>query len=171
MKRVNWLSGLIVVTLILDQITKYIVHSKFFLGESRVVIDSFFSFTFVKNPGVAFGFMASAPENIRRPLLLAIPLIACVWLAVLIWQNRKSDNWLLGLAYALIFSGAFGNLIDRFFLGYVVDFFDFYWKDAHFPAFNIADSCISIAAVLLILDFILEFIKSKKKENCECCRH
>lgn len=170
MKRVSWLSSLIVVTLILDQISKYIVRVNFIVGESRSVLDSFFSFTYVKNPGVAFGFMATAPEQIRRPILLAIPVIACVWLAVLIWQNRKSDNWLLGLAYALIFSGALGNLIDRFILGYVVDFFDFYWKDAHFPAFNIADSCISIAAVLLILDFLLELKKSKKKESSECCR-
>jgi signal peptidase II len=169
MKRVKWLSALIIFTLIADQVTKYLVRAHFFLGDSKAILDSIFSLTYVRNPGVAFGFLATAPDNIRRPVLLAIPLIACVWLGVLIWQNRKSNNWILGLAYALIFSGAMGNLIDRFFLGYVVDFFDFYWGDAHFPAFNIADSCKSIAAALLILDFLLELKKNKKKETGECC--
>lgn len=171
MKRVGWLSFSILFLIVLDQVTKYIVRANFFPGDTKTVIASFFSFTYVRNPGVAFGFLADAPEQIRKPILLAIPLIACIWLAVLIWQNRKSSNLLLGVAYALIFAGAFGNLIDRFFLGYVVDFFDFYWKSSHFPAFNIADSCISIAAALLILDFILESRKPSKKDNCECCRH
>ena len=171
MKRVGWLSFSIVALLILDQITKFVVRTNFFPGESKSVFASFFSFTYVKNPGVAFGFLAEAPEAWRRPLLLAIPLIACIWLAVLIWQNRKSPNWLLGVSYALIFAGALGNLIDRFYLGFVVDFFFFFFKSSHFPAFNIADSCISVAAALLILDFILEYRRTSKKGKCECCHH
>ena len=171
MKRVAWLSSLIVLMIGLDQLTKYLVRLYFFPNESKAIFSSFFSLTYVRNPGVAFGFLATAPENIRRPLLVLIPVVACIWLSVLIWQNRKTDNWLLGLAYALIFAGAFGNLIDRFALNYVVDFFDFFWGNAHFPAFNIADSCISIAAGLLILDFVLQLIAQKKKGDCECCRH
>lgn len=75
----------------------------------------------------------------------------------------------LSLAYSLILAGATGNLIDRFYLGYVVDFFLFYWKEEanHFPAFNVADSCITVAAFLLIYDFFVQakLAKNKGEEN------
>ncbi len=72
----------------------------------------------------------------------------------------------MSLAYALILAGATGNLIDRFSLGYVVDFLMFYWKteDNHFPAFNVADSCITIAGFLLVLDFFIQ-LKNKKAND------
>lgn len=141
------------IILVLDQVTKGIVRGNFSHGETVSVISGFFSFTYVRNPGAAFGFMANAPEMIRRPLFLLIPVIACVWLAVLVWQVREKNRF-LAYTYTLIWAGALGNLIDRFWLGYVVDFFDFYYGDWHYPAFNIADSAISIAAVLLIYDFL-----------------
>jgi signal peptidase II len=78
----------------------------------------------------------------------------------LIYSTREKDS-LLHVSYSLIFAGAIGNLIDRFYLGYVVDFLDFFWKHDHFPAFNIADSSISIAACLLIIDFLLHLKKTK----------
>ena len=73
----------------------------------------------------------------------------------------------ISLAYALIIAGAIGNLIDRFSLGYVVDFLMFYWKDEsnHFPAFNVADSCITVAAGLLIIDFFLQLKAKKVTDN------
>jgi signal peptidase II len=146
--------------IIIDQLTKGAVQSSFALGEVKPVINGFFNFTYVQNPGAAFGFLANSHENIRRPLFLFLPLIACVWIAVLLWKTRE-NNKILAWAYTLILAGAIGNLIDRFSMGYVVDFLDFYLGDEHFPAFNVADSAITIAAFLLIWDFILEFKRAK----------
>jgi signal peptidase II len=141
--------------IIIDQITKGAVQANFNLGQSKKIIDGFFNFTYVQNPGAAFGFLANAHESIRKPLFLFIPVLACFWLVVLLWKT-KDNNLILSAAYTLILAGAVGNLIDRFSLGYVVDFFDFYVGDWHFPAFNVADSCITVAAFLLIWDFICE---------------
>lgn len=141
--------------IISDQITKAVIQQKLFYGQSIKVIDGFFNITYVKNPGAAFGFMANASENVRKFLFLLIPVIACLWLLYLIWSVRNT-NKLLCFSYSLILSGAIGNLIDRFTLGYVVDFLEFYLGTSYFPAFNVADSSISIAAGLLILDFLLE---------------
>ena len=149
--------------ILVDQITKGIVQSKFFLGETVPVIEGFFNFTYVKNPGAAFGFLAGASLEIRQFMFLLLPVLACVWLVTLIWKTRH-ENFLLCLAYSLILAGAIGNLIDRFSMGYVVDFLDFYYGSNHFPAFNFADSSITIAAFLLIIDFINE-IKNKRYNN------
>lgn len=161
MNRIWRLSLLIAGIIIVDQITKAVIQSQYYLGESTHVLNGFFNITYVRNPGAAFGFLASAPDIIRKPLFLLVPVIACVWLVYLIWQSRKGPA-LLSYAYALIFAGAVGNLIDRFSLGYVVDFLDFFYKENHFPAFNVADSSITIAAFLLIIDFFINLKKSKQ---------
>ena len=152
---------MIATIIIADQITKGLVQQKFFLGESIPVITNWFHLTYVRNPGAAFGMLAYAPEYIRTPLFFALPVVACFWLVYLIWTTRNK-NLLHCLAYSLIFAGAVGNLIDRFSMNYVVDFFDFFWGTHHFAAFNIADSSISIAAMILIFDLLF---LSKKKEN------
>ena len=152
---------MIATIIIADQITKGLVQQKFFLGESIPVITNWFHLTYVRNPGAAFGMLAYAPEYIRTPLFFALPVVACFWLVYLIWTTRNK-NLLHCLAYSLIFAGAVGNLIDRFSMNYVVDFFDFFWGTHHFAAFNIADSYISIAAMILIFDLLF---LSKKKEN------
>ena len=162
MNRIWKLSIVVAALIIIDQITKGIVQQRFALGESVSVIDGLFNFTYVRNPGAAFGFLATADESIRKPLFLFLPVIACFWLIYLIWTTRNK-SLLLCTAYSLIFAGAVGNLIDRFSLGYVVDFLDFYVGRSHFPAFNVADSCISIAAFLLIYDFIIEVLNNKKR--------
>lgn len=152
-----------ILTIILsDQFTKGAVQSKMSLGESIPVIDGFFSITYVQNFGAAFGFLATAPDIIRKPLFLFVPVAACFWLIWLIWDSRKKSV-LLGVSYSLILAGAVGNLFDRFTLNYVVDFFDFYYKTHHYPAFNIADSAISIAAVLLVYDYF-RTVKNSKRE-------
>ena len=148
--------------ILIDQVTKGVVQAKFFLGESVPVVDGFFNFTYVKNPGAAFGFLASAPVEVRKFMFLLLPVIACVWLITLIWKTRH-ENLLLCTAYSLILAGAIGNLIDRFSMGYVVDFLDFYYGNNHFPAFNVADSSITIAAFLLIIDFVKEYQKQRGK--------
>jgi signal peptidase II len=139
--------------IISDQITKGLIQQKFSLGESVPVINDLFHLTYVRNPGAAFGMLAYAPDYIRTPLFFILPVLACIWLVFLIWSTRNKD-FLHCLAYSLIFAGAVGNLIDRFSMNYVVDFFDFFLGTHHFAAFNIADSAISIAAIILIFDLI-----------------
>lgn len=145
-----------------DQVTKAIVQQNFYLGESIPVINDIFHFTYVRNPGAAFGMFGQSHDWIRVPLFFGVPVIACFWLVYLIWTTRNT-NKLQCLAFSLIFAGAVGNLIDRFSMNYVVDFLDFFWKTHHFPAFNIADSAISIAAVLLIYEVL--FLNKEKKES------
>ncbi len=148
--------------IVVDQITKALVQQKFFLGESIKIIDGLFSLTYVRNPGAAFGMLGTSPDYIRTPLFFGLPVIACFWLMYLVWTTRNK-NLLHCLSYSLIFAGAVGNLIDRFSMNYVVDFLDFYIGGSHFPAFNIADSAISIAAGLLIFDVL--FLQKKEKDS------
>ena len=158
-----WSLCLVMATLILiDQLTKGAIQTNLYYGQSIPVIDGFFSIAYVKNTGAAFGFGAGAHEYFRIVMFLILPVIFCGWIFYMLVKTIKSPFY-LSLAYALILAGAIGNLIDRFSLGYVVDFLLFYWKNEanHFPAFNVADSCISVAAGLLIIDFFAQ-LKAKK---------
>ena len=152
---------LIATIIIVDQLTKGVVQQKFFLGETVPVIKNFFHLTYVRNPGAAFGMGANSPAIIRIPFFFVLPVIACFGLIYAVWATRNKNFWHC-LAYSLIFAGAVGNLIDRFTMNYVVDFFDFFWGSAHFAAFNIADSSITIAAIILIVELLF---LSKHKEN------
>lgn len=160
-----WKLLLLMVALILaDQLSKGAVQTSMYLGQSIPVIEGFFSFTFVKNTGSAFGFLAGAHETIRRVMFLLLPVIFCGWIFVLLCKTLKGPFY-ISLAYALILAGATGNLIDRFALGYVVDFLHFYVADYHFYVFNIADSCITVAAGLLIIDFFQQLKTRKEKSD------
>jgi signal peptidase II len=156
------LSLMMAALIIIDQLSKGAIQSSLYYGQTIPVIDGFFSIAYVKNTGAAFGFGADGPTWFRQIFFLALPVIFCGWIFWLLIKTLKGP-FFISLAYALIIAGAIGNLIDRFSLGYVVDFLMFYWKDEsnHFPAFNVADSCITIAAGLLIIDFFLQ-IKAKK---------
>lgn len=164
MDRIWKMSLLITVIILVDQFSKGIIQQNFALGESISVIDGFFNITYVQNSGAAFGIGRGAPDFYRITFFLVIPVIACFWMLYLIWKERKG-NFILCLAYSLIFGGAVGNLIDRFSLKYVVDFLDFHLGGRHFPAFNVADSAISIAAGLLILDFFIQLKKEKEQKR------
>jgi len=152
-KRLSWLLLTIIVIIASDFVTKWYVHNHFYPGYSIPVINDFFHLTYVRNSGAAFGMLARSSDLFRIPLFFALPVLICGWLCYLIYKSHHK-NLLLAVAYALILAGAVGNLIDRFSKNYVVDFFDFFWGQNHFPAFNIADSSITIAATLLIIDFI-----------------
>jgi signal peptidase II len=161
-----WSLSLVIATLIIvDQLSKGAIQSSLYWGQSIPVIDGFFSIAYVKNTGAAFGFMANGPAWFRQIFFLALPVVFCGWIFYTLIKTLKGPFY-MSLAYALILAGAAGNLIDRFSLGYVVDFFLFYWKDEmnHFPAFNVADSCITVAAGLLIIDFF-EQLKAKKAQD------
>ncbi|MCK5882353.1 MAG: signal peptidase II [Bacteriovoracaceae bacterium] len=151
---------LILFVVVLDQLTKWGMRDNFIVGESIKVIDGLFNLTYVRNRGAAFGFGAGQGDLFRALMFLLLPTIACVWLAFLI-KTALIESKLLAVAYSMILAGAIGNLLDRFILNYVVDMFDFYLWQSHFPAFNIADASISVAAMLLIYDFFLQ-LKNKK---------
>lgn len=163
-----WILCLVMATLIiLDQLTKGAIQQQLFYGQSIPVIKGFFSIAYVKNTGAAFGFGAGAHEAFRIIMFLVLPVVFCGYIFYMLIMSLKQAFY-VSLAYALILAGAVGNLIDRFALGYVVDFLLFYWKDEanHFPAFNVADSCITVAAGLLIIDFFQQ-LKAKKALEAE----
>ncbi|MEA3192113.1 MAG: signal peptidase [Betaproteobacteria bacterium] len=131
-----------------DQIVKAIVLGVFAPGEQRVVTD-FFNLVLVFNKGAAFSLFAQAP-GWQAPLLSAFALIAAVVVSVFI--VRSPGRGLLCLGLALILGGALGNVIDRLRFGHVVDFVDLHAFGWHWPAFNVADSAISVGAAILILE-------------------
>ena len=143
----RWLSlaGLIIV---LDQITKLWISSHFIYGESLRVIPSF-NLVLAHNTGAAFSFLNDA-GGWQRWMFSVIAIVAAVWILRLLQQHAQQK--LFCLALTLVLGGALGNLIDRVAYGYVVDFLDFYYGNYHFPAFNVADSAISVGAALLLLD-------------------
>ena len=147
---VHWL-GLALVLVIADQFTKVLVLGSFQLGDSRVVT-SFFNLVRVHNAGAAFSFLADA-SGWQRWFFTGLGVAAAV---LIVWMLKNhAGQRLFGFALACILGGAIGNVIDRVLYGYVVDFLDFHWAGMHFPAFNVADSAISIGATCLILDELL----------------
>jgi signal peptidase II len=145
-----WL-GLALITLLLDQLTKIAVIGAFQLGES-LPITSFFNLVRVHNPGAAFSFLADA-GGWQRWFFTGLGSVAAL---VMIYLLRKHQSeTLFCMALSLLLGGAVGNVIDRVLYSYVVDFLDFYYGSWHFPAFNVADSAISLGAGLLILDELL----------------
>ncbi|MBF0312869.1 MAG: signal peptidase II [Oligoflexia bacterium] len=166
MKKFSLLIASALTIIALDQASKIAIRAKMYLGESISIIDGLFNLWHVKNYGVAFGMGSNAHELIRTIFFLGLPVIACFVLTYLIWRGCKAESKATGLqlaAYTLILGGAVGNLLDRFLFGFVTDFLDFYWNSSHFATFNIADTSISIAAGLLILDFIIESRREYKK--------
>lgn len=152
--RLILVSGIVVLA---DQVTKKIILASLALHEYIVVIDNFFNITHVLNPGGAFGFFATQSELVRKLVFLVVS--SAVALFVLWFYSRVARTHVfLSWGLALIFGGAVGNLIDRFRYGHVVDFLDFYIGTAHWPAFNVADSAISIGMAILIYHVIFKKI-------------
>lgn len=137
--------------LLLDQITKFYVDSLMRLHESIPVIQGLFSITYVRNPGAAFGFLADASPLFRSIFFVAVTVLAIILVLHYIWKSRAKEPFLT-FALVLILSGAVGNLIDRIRFGEVIDFLDVYIGTTHWPAFNVADSAISVGAVILIIE-------------------
>jgi signal peptidase II len=144
----RWL-GLAAFVIVLDQLSKLAISSHFFYGESKSVITGFFNLVLAHNTGAAFSFLNDA-GGWQRWMFTAIAVAASIWIVRLLRQHAQQT--LFCLALALVLGGALGNLVDRVAYGYVVDFLDFYWANYHFPAFNVADSAISVGAALLLLD-------------------
>ena len=136
-----------------DQLSKAIVRQVLPLGESRSVIPEFLDLTHVHNTGAAFGLLNAADFPYKPMVMIAIAAVALVTIAAYATQLGFHER-MARFGLALILGGAFGNLIDRATAGYVVDFVDVYWGTTHFWAFNVADSAITIGAILVLLDMI-----------------
>jgi len=151
-----WL-GLALLLLLADQFTKVLILGYYKLGDTTYVT-SFFNVVRVHNAGAAFSFLASA-SGWQRWFFTGIGIAAALFI---VWMLRSHPGQkLFSFALACVLGGAVGNVIDRVAHGYVVDFLDFHYGSWHFPAFNVADSAITVGAVCLILDELLRVRRSK----------
>ncbi len=163
----GWL-WLTVIFLILDQVTKQAVATSMELYQSIEVL-SFFNITYVHNLGAAFSFLADQ-GGWQRWFFTAIAAIASI--VFIVWLSKTpKENKLLSIAFALLLSGALGNLIDRVLFGYVIDFLDFHsniftyvLSTRHWPAFNVADAVIFIGAALMIVE---SFINNDNQDETD----
>lgn len=155
----RWL-GLSLVVIVLDQLTKYLATDLLVYAEPVAVLP-FFNLTLLHNTGAAFSFLSDAGGWQRW--FFALMAIG-VSIGITVWLSRLDprQRW-LAVALALVVGGALGNLWDRIYLGYVVDFIQVYYEQWYFPAFNIADSAISVGAVMLLIDGF--FGKSSEPES------
>jgi len=141
--------------MILDQIVKLYIQQTMRLHETVVVIPGFFHLTYIRNPGAAFGLLANQEDGFRFIFFGLTSLVAVVLLGVLLYKAPQ-DQWLAPLAISLVLGGALGNLLDRIRFGEVIDFLDFFVNDFHWPAFNVADSAITIGITILLIHFFME---------------
>ena len=145
----------------IDQLTKAVITEKLFMYGTHKVIDGFFNLVYVMNPGAAFGFLSRTPELFRYSFFIGITVLAML---LIIYYLVKSghEQAIITLSLALIFGGAVGNLIDRIRFGAVVDFLDFYIGNWHWPAFNAADSAITVGAALMLWEMMIARHKKPK---------
>lgn len=145
--------------LLLDQWTKHWIIATLKIHEGFAVVDGFFNIVHVRNPGAAFGFLASAPPAFRSVFFL-LATLAAILLILHYLRQTGIEKLSLVVSLSMILAGAVGNLIDRVRFGEVVDFLDLYVGNTHWPAFNVADASISIGAVLLAMSLF-----AKRKEG------
>lgn len=149
MRRLSSLLGIAAVVIALDQLTKWVALTNL-MRHAEIAVAPFLNFTLVYNRGAAFGFLNDA-AGWQNLFFIGVALVACVVIIFLLYRLEPVQG-MVALGLTLILGGAVGNLIDRVLHGHVVDFIDVYYGSWHWPAFNIADSAITIGAVLLILD-------------------
>lgn len=150
---------------VLDQLTKWLIVMRVRPGEEIVVIPGYFDIIHTRNVGAAFGMMATIDASLRVPFFYLVAAVAAAVILVMLWKMRD-DERLMPVAFALVLAGIAGNIVDRLRFGAVVDFLSFHWRDAEavfsvfgrtftivlsWPAFNVADSVITIAMFLLVL--------------------
>lgn len=150
-----WVS---LVVIVLDQMSKFIASGMLILHDPVAVLP-FFNLTLMHNTGAAFSFLAGA-SGWQRWFFTVLAMIVSVVLVVWLRRLQPQDKW-MAAALALVLGGAVGNLIDRVMYGYVVDFIQLYYKDWYYPAFNIADSAITVGAVMLVIDTL----RGKEKQG------
>ncbi|HSA60951.1 MAG TPA: signal peptidase II [Nitrospiraceae bacterium] len=147
------------VVIVADQITKLYIMQTMRLHESIPIVPNLFSLTYIRNPGAAFGFLAGSSNAFRMVFFGLTSLFALGLLGTILFRMPERD-WVGRLSVAGILGGAVGNLIDRLRYGEVIDFLDVYVENYHWPAFNVADSAITVGVIFLIIHFAFE-----KKED------
>ncbi len=155
--------GLAVLVIILDQVTKVMAEATMAFGQ-RINLLPVFDLTLLYNTGAAFSFLAEQP-GWQRWFFTVVALLAIAFITYLMRKHRGETRFLFALS--LILGGAIGNLIDRVLYGHVIDFLLFYWEKWHYPAFNLADSAITIGAAVLIIDEITRLRKKKDTDHTD----
>ncbi|TEW43843.1 signal peptidase II [Psychromonas algicola] len=156
-----WL-WLTIIVLVIDQLTKYLTIQKLDLYESYEIL-SFFNFTYARNYGAAFSFLGDA-GGWQKYFFTGIAVVVSSYLLYSMKKAAASQRW-MNSAYALILSGAVGNVVDRLLFGYVIDFLDFDLGFYRWPTFNIADSAIFIGAMMIIIDALFWAEKREKTKE------
>lgn len=148
--------GIALAVVVLDRITKIFINLRFSVWDSRPVIPGFFNIVHTENPGAAFSLLARVQSGWRTIFLVVLSSSALVIISVLLWrlQGRAGESRAMRWGLSLILGGAFGNLCDRVARGTVTDFLEFYYNGFSWPAFNVADSAITIGAALVLLDML-----------------
>ncbi len=149
-KELSLIAGIVV---LLDQITKAVILKSLTLYQTIEVLPGFFNIVHVQNPGGAFGFLAGQSPSIRKFVFLVVSSLAVCLIYYFYKTVPRTHPW-LSAALAMIMGGAVGNLIDRFRFGKVVDFLDFYVQNMHWPAFNVADSAITIGVAIIMAHIV-----------------
>jgi signal peptidase II len=145
---------------VLDRLTKIAILHTFTSSDILPVIPGIFNIVHAENPGAAFSMLAEASPLVRKLVLIGLSTTVLVFVGILLWRTPKAsgaaaiDDALMRWGLALVFGGAFGNLIDRVFRGTVTDFIQVFLGSYDFPAFNVADSAITIGAALLVIDLL-----------------
>jgi signal peptidase II len=152
---IGWVAGAV---LILDQATKMLVLAHLPLGGSIPVIPGVFDLTHVHNPGGAFGFLSGMSAEIRSLLFVAVSLLAAGIVLYFYWQTPVRQRF-PAVGLCLLLGGAVGNLVDRIRFGVVVDFLDVYVGELHWPAFNIADSAITVGVFIFAYHLVFQNIR------------
>jgi len=169
MKKGAMLRIIVVVLLVvvLDQLTKFWILERFSPGDVQEIIPGVFNLILTFNPGVAFGFLANLSDQVRNIVLGITTFIALSVVGLLLFRDYRSDP--IGqAALAMILGGAVGNIIDRLRIGKVVDFLDFYYKEYHWPAFNVADSSICVGVTILVLKSLFDSAHKSNESEGAC---
>ncbi|MFO7766698.1 MAG: signal peptidase II [Pelovirga sp.] len=164
MKKYPLFAGVVLITLILDQLTKVYFERNYALGQFKVLIDNHLYLTHVRNPGAAFGILAESAW--RLPFFLIVALLAVIGILWYFHTLEPTAKW-MHLSLGLILGGAVGNVIDRVRLGEVIDFIGVHWYDYHWPAFNVADSAICVGVAILLIVSLQEELVRKRHQKAQ----
>ena len=153
--------GVAAAVVVLDQLTKLWIMTSFDLHQQQMVIPGFFNLVYVTNTGAAFGFLAGDKTWLRQVFFVTVSVVALV-VIFFAYHHLKRQRRIFSYALGLIAGGAVGNLIDRLRFGSVVDFLDFYLGSYHWPAFNAADSAITVGVGLFLLGTLLQHLQDRR---------
>ena len=153
-----WVTAVVV---ILDQLTKYIASNSLEMYQ-QVAVMPMFNWTLMHNPGAAFSFLANE-AGWQRWFFAVIAIVVSIVIILWIKKLKQHEKW-QAIALAMILGGAIGNVIDRIWLGYVVDFIQVYYQQWYWPAFNLADSAISVGVAMIIIESIREYKEERKNK-------